>query len=1440
MRSSHVLRILTTGALCAAFSAPGSGAPAPAAGSAVLHLTAARPGLEPAGGGRRVVPRIPGFGNASRPGRPMLPVKVLMVAIPEGSVPELRILSAPSEPLGALDIAPAPRVRVPERLERPRGVGGKSRGRGPDSQDYEEDFTADEGVYGRDEEIPAQAVQLGNTGYLREQRYVEVLFSPVLYNPARRHARFVREAQVEVLFNLPARSGTFDSGPFEPDSLFEATYQDSLANYEQGKLFRVRPGVVQAAAPAPAGAVAAASASTIDAVVAAAATTGVPRYKIAVSRPGIYRLDYSFLMTNAPDLLTVDPGTLMLSAEGVEVPISIRDASGASGELDHQFGPGDFLEFYGQPKRETPTIPNYHFGGSFPDIFQANDFTDVQIYWLAPADPAGSHLRVPAVSGAPVFPAFPIAAHFEDQAVWDENNIYLPLDDNDPFFSIPSLLAGSTQATRDVSIPLPGLAAVAATASVTLRLRGGSDLAAYNPDHRTRVWVNNDTGGGDEVTWDGEMILSATFNEAQALLANPTVVHFSAPGLAGVSLDKQYLDSVTIRYQRTFAASGDALLFSYPNQDARFQVSGFSGPAATIYEVSRTLNGSLEADPIRITGAAAGGAPTTTFTFDVPLDSSASAPTTRWFIVAGPSGARLPDGITRAADPVLADPANAADIIVIGARGTLDPAAGGALDNLLAYRSSSQGLTSKIVYVDQIYDEFAHGLRDVNGIRAFLGYAFDNWKGPAGTARPPAFVLLVGDATPDYKNTIGDPGWVDQVPTPMMFQHSSILGYYSSDNWLASFRGTDQIPDVYLGRISTRTPLASAAVFDKIRRYEQSPPPGPWKGRAILMAGDGKPQNPAEANDFESVQNTLAAAYFSSAPYTTASPLLYFAQAPWNSTDAAGYRSALINELQSGAAVWSYVGHGSFETWGATTFFTSEDAASLTNAGPLPFMLNINCLAGGFHYMNTIGSLGEEVTNNPDGGAIATLAPSGLTLSSIGNDVTDNLFGSLFGINRDRLLSRAATRLRAALWSEARIVDLQSYTFLGDPATRIATPAPTPPTDLVAVSGNGQVALSWTASPEPVAGYRLYRATTAAGPYAPITCGPVSSTSCVDATVINATNYYYYAVAVDAEGFWGPASNDNTDCDAGPSCVLSRPINPGPPSVPSALSARDAGIGGTLSVSWQAGTERDLKWYNLYYSQQSGLYGSKVSVGPGSTSTLLTGLEDGIRYYVAISATNTSGNESGLSAEVSEVPHLVQGIAPPRAIMDLRVTRSGSDLILTWSEPTVDIYGHPTTVVRYNIYQGTTANFPPNASHLIGTNVGGSNTSFTHVGAVTGPGQLYYLVTAIDSNGFASGAGRELPNGIGNLMLTLVSASPTVVRLTWSAVMTDLQGYGTIIDHYQVHRTPTPVGRGSLTASTIFLDNLPGPSVDLDLTGLSGPSYLSVLAVDNRGNLSPF
>jgi fibronectin type 3 domain-containing protein len=1415
MQKAFVRRLTLAGSLLLLLGAPGRGVAGGNSGHVPLVLDASEPRFESTAGG--LLARIDGFGETSRPGEPALPVRILLVAIPEGATPALRVIDSESRLLASFVPAPVPRVRV------------RDRGAAHPERDATPDFRRDGAVY-RGAMASADApVRLGRIGYLRDQRFVEIVYTPIVVAPGARQATFFPHLTLDVDLGDIASEPPLQA--FRPDPFFESTYRSSLVNYEQGKRFRVSGRAAPSGTTAPG---AAAGATTVESAPAPMSGSGV-RYKMSVSRAGVYRLTQAYLSANAPALVGTDPRTWSIQVDGTEIPIAIRDAAGASGEADGVFGAGDTLDFYGRSKTEPPTVLNYDFQSITPNVFQANDFTDTQVYWLVAAGAAGSHRRIPSVAGAPLS-GYPQASDWAATATWEDNSIFFPLGDADPYFSYPGLLAASSDQQRDLPLPLPGLVPSAQPATVFARLRGGSDLTS-SPDHRTRIWVNSDTANATDFTWDGQVIQEQTWSVPQASLSNPATLHALAVTQTGISVDRQYLDRLQVTYRRDFTAAGETLEFTVPNSSATYRIAGLSSAAPVVYEVGRPIAANGEADAVQVGGAAPSGAPTSAWTFEVPADGSQGAPATRTFVVAGNGGVLLPDAIVQAADPVLAVPGQAADMLVIAARSAVDASAGGSLDLLLQHRLAAQGLTSRVVFIDQVYDEFSGGRRDANAVRSFLAYAYANWRGASGLQPPPSFVLLVGDATPDYKNNLARTDWVDQVPTPIMLELNDIIGYYSSDNWLASVNGSDQIPDLHLGRITTRTPAQSAAVFDKIRAFETTPPSGTWKGRIIVSASDGK--EPGESDQFKAIGDALVTDYFSAPPMTAWSPKLYYDTPPWNATDYVTFNSDLKTALNSGAAVITYIGHGNFDNWGLDTLLTAADAAALTNGLKLPFLFNSNCLSGGFHYFPASGATAENFVNNPGGGAIAAFAPSGLSFSFIGSVVSDHLFDTLFGPTRERRLGPATLSVRTALWAQGSITDLQAYTFLGDPASTIATPAPPPPTGLAAAAGNGFVDLSWTPPAVPAAETRLYRAASSpTAAYTRIACSATSPSSCRDTGVMNATRYYYFAVSADADGFEGAVSNLNADCDAGPGCVTARPINPNPPAIPSGLQVMDPGSGGRLDVSWNANPEPDVKTYNVRFGTVSGSYTSVQAVAAPATGTALLNLTTGVRYYVSLTAVNTSGLESQPAPEQSETPLLFQGIAPPRAIDTLTVATSGTNIVLTWTRPTVDIYGRPTTVAAYHVYRGTTPNFPVSAASLLATINDGSIVTYTHTGGVTLAGNSYYLVTAVDTGGLVSGAGRELPNGVGDMTVSL-AAPPNTVHLTWPTVTTDVQGLPTLVDHYQIHVTSTPVSRAGLGAATLFMDNVTATSLDVTLPAGSR-FYISVLTVDNRGNLSPF
>jgi hypothetical protein len=71
-----------------------------------------------------------------------------------------------------------------------------------------------------------------------------------------------------------------------------------------------------------------------------------------------------------------------------------------------------------------------------------------------------------------------------------------------------------------------------------------------------------------------------------------------------------------------------------------------------------------------------------------------------------------------------------------------------------------------------------------------------------------------------------------------------------------------------------------------------------------------------------------------------------------------------------------------------------------------------------------------------------------------------------------------------------------------------------------------------------------------------------------------------------------------------------------------------------LDLAWDPNLEPDLGGYRIYYGTESGNYINFIDVG-NVTYYALGSLLDGIRYYIAITAYDTAGNESSFSGEVS-------------------------------------------------------------------------------------------------------------------------------------------------------------------------------------------------------------
>lgn len=191
---------------------------------------------------------------------------------------------------------------------------------------------------------------------------------------------------------------------------------------------------------------------------------------------------------------------------------------------------------------------------------------------------------------------------------------------------------------------------------------------------------------------------------------------------------------------------------------------------------------------------------------------------------------------------------------------------------------------------------------------------------------------------------------------------------------------------------------------------------------------------------------------------------------------------------------------------------------------------------------------------------------------------------------------------------------------------------PTPPANLTALGGSGQVTLSWDAV-DGAAMYHLYYATVAGVTPVNGTKIPAVSSPYVQ-TGLNANSTYYYVVtAANSAGESTVSAEDSATTDA-----FQPPVTI--PAQPSALFA----TGGTNQVTISWNSVPNATAYNLYYATSSGVSKENGILVANTASPVVMGdLPDASTYYFIVTAINSAG-EGTASTEATATTNAA---APP-------------------------------------------------------------------------------------------------------------------------------------------------------------------------------------------------
>jgi len=446
---------------------------------------------------------------------------------------------------------------------------------------------------------------------------------------------------------------------------------------------------------------------------------------------------------------------------------------------------------------------------------------------------------------------------------------------------------------------------------------------------------------------------------------------------------------VRLTYPHTYTADDDALRFTAPAGQS-VTVGGFSTSNVRVVDIT---------DPNNVTEL------TNTGEAQFDVDGGTSGFTVqpggtgmRTLLAFTDSRVAAVEGVVSHQPADLRGEANEADFVIVTHAAFRESVAP------LADRRAGEGLATKVVGVEDIFDEFSAGEHSPQAVKDFLSYASQHWK------RAPRYVLFVGDGSLDPRNYMGR-GSFDLVPAKLVDTTNMET---ASDNWYADFDG-DGLAEMAVGRLPVRTVAEANTVITKILDYA----PGGSQAGALLVAD----RTGADGYSFESatdgVQSLLPAG-------TSVQRINRGAQ----SGDAV--RAQIVNGINAGPSVVNWMGHGSVNVWTGDGLLRNDDAPSLTNGQHLSLFVMMTCLNGYFQDPSLDG-LAETLLKAQNGGAIAAWSSTGMTEPEGQAAMNAELYRALFAGTGPLRLGDAMQRARAAT-TDADV--LRTWVLIGDPTTR--------------------------------------------------------------------------------------------------------------------------------------------------------------------------------------------------------------------------------------------------------------------------------------------------------------------------------------------------------------------------------------------------------------------
>lgn len=622
-----------------------------------------------------------------------------------------------------------------------------------------------------------------------------------------------------------------------------------------------------------------------------------------------------------------------------------------------------------------------------------NLYTDAQIFYLVVGTEAGKRMQIGSTRGKKTNV---VTQSFESVA---QCRTSVVANCNKPTVFTTEIINGAAEnffgdvifnAPVNLTINTPAVNPNAAEAIIEIAIQG---FSVNPPTHNFEVSLNGTVVG--TFSGAGRSAMRKSFNVSASLLQPETnVVRITSTINNSVTL----LESVRIRYARRYVAADNKLLFTTGYYRAA-RIEMFTDNTARVFDVSDQNNVKIVNSAVVNDGAA--------FTVSVP----AGLP--RLMYAVADAAVLAPAGIIQNVPSNLYQTTQNKDLIILTHKNWQTEA------NALATYRQNQGLDAIVVDVEDVFDEFSFGAGSPVGVRAFFERAL------------PQYALLFGDATHDPRNYLSST--VNYVPTILI---DSNYGEIASDEIMGDFTvapgeqacarsfGGDCVADFPIGRLSARSAAQAQTLVSKIIGFEQTVEAGETFSRGALFISDY-----VNGYNFAATNQALSLKLPANTPKQFTNAVANPSGAQLTQT-----REEIVARINQGPFIVGYAGHGSNTGWSFPDIFPAANVSSVTNADRLSIFLMLTCLNGAFADYRSDPSIAENLMRNPNGGAAAVWASSGLTVAP-GQDVMAHHF---YDAHREASVGVRIGNLTRAAKLETNDNDVRaSWVLFGDPTLKI-------------------------------------------------------------------------------------------------------------------------------------------------------------------------------------------------------------------------------------------------------------------------------------------------------------------------------------------------------------------------------------------------------------------